>query len=156
MVLSGDLVTGTSLTNRAKISLRGTFSELPYAFYLFFTAWTADKIRHQWVPAFIRFLPILHLFLAKSWPFIGSVWRCQICARPNFFHFSARSRKIWQRWPANAARFFSSPDWLFATFPWSSWSSPTRRPPYATSKSTFSWSVWSVLRYSELSQRHTH
>jgi len=84
-------------------------------------------------------------FLAKSWPFIGSVWRGQICAGLRQIDFSTRSRKIWprwlataarffspparsrkigRRWPANAARFFSPPDRLFRHFP-----SIVRPPP---------------------------
>ena len=63
------------------------------------------------LPLFV--FSLFYTFLAKSWPFNGSVWRSLICERTNYFHFSARSGKIWRRWPATATRFFSPPDWLF-------------------------------------------
>ena len=68
-----------------------------------------DTYKFRWRTDSIPFTP----FLAKSLPFNRSVQRGQICERTNFFHFSARSEKIWRRWPAIATRFFSPPDRLF-------------------------------------------
>ena len=63
--------------------------------------------------SFFHFFPP---FLAKSWPFNGSVQRGQICERTNFFHFSARSGKIWRCWPATTTRFFFSARLTFSPF----------------------------------------
>ena len=89
-----------------------------------------------WVPALICFFHYFVPFLAKSWPFNGTVWRGQICEQTNFFHFSARSEKIWWHWPATAARFFFSARLTFFHISLFNHRAAAGRTPPTTSYST--------------------
>jgi hypothetical protein len=92
-------------------------------------------------------------FLAKSWPFNGSVWQGQICERTNFFTFPPDLEKSGGIGRPPPPDFFLCQIDFFAIFPRSSWSSLKKTP--RRNKQIHVLVVGPPV-FRELSQRGTH